>query len=64
MFKAKDGTLMVLDNKSADVKDDYHPSSAAYRAQVNFYAYMLLHAEMAQEVSGLACCTTFFADDR
>ncbi len=51
VLKAEDGTLMVLDNKTADVKAEDHPLSAAYRVQVNFYAYLLTHAEMAQEVS-------------
>jgi hypothetical protein len=61
VFKAEDGTLMILDNKTAAVKEDDHPLSAAYRTQVNFYAYLFQHAQTAHTVSRIGLLYYTFA---
>lgn len=53
VLSSNDGTVMVLDNKTASPKDETHPLFLNYRAQLNIYGYALEYGTDALSVSRL-----------
>jgi hypothetical protein len=51
VLKDADGQLSVVDNKTAQVKPPEHALSAMYKAQINFYGYLLEKSDESVVVS-------------
>jgi len=50
----ENGEVSIIDNKTAKVKEYDHPLAANYRAQVNFYGYVLENSEYQYTIDKLA----------
>ena len=51
VLRDKAGLVSVVDNKTAQVKPPEHALSAMYKAQINFYGYLLERAEESYVIS-------------